>query len=50
MLDVSADQGWLVTALGITQLVQMIIQARWYDDNSLLVLPHVQTYQLRCFK
>lgn len=40
MIDVCADSGWLFTALNAMQLVQMIVQARWRQDSSLLVLPH----------
>ncbi|KAH3727106.1 hypothetical protein DPMN_053031 [Dreissena polymorpha] len=50
MLDVSADQGWLVASLGITQLIQMIVQGRWWHDSSLLTLPHVTPYHVYCFR
>ncbi|KAL4233009.1 activating signal cointegrator 1 complex subunit [Mactra antiquata] len=50
MLDVCADQGWLVTSLRITQLIQMIVQGRWWHDSSLLTLPHVTPYHIYCFK
>jgi len=49
MLDVSADQGWLVTALQVIHVIQMVLQGRWYHDNTLLTLPHLQTYHLYCF-
>ncbi|KAK3097620.1 hypothetical protein FSP39_011463 [Pinctada imbricata] len=50
MLDVSADEGWLVTALRITQLVQMVVQGRWCHDNSLLTLPQITPYHLSCLR
>uniref|UniRef100_A0A9J8CY12 Activating signal cointegrator 1 complex subunit 3 n=1 Tax=Cyprinus carpio carpio TaxID=630221 RepID=A0A9J8CY12_CYPCA len=46
MLDVVANEGWLVSALSICNLVQMIIQARWLHDSSLLTLPHFQKQDL----
>uniref|UniRef100_A0A671Q124 Helicase C-terminal domain-containing protein n=1 Tax=Sinocyclocheilus anshuiensis TaxID=1608454 RepID=A0A671Q124_9TELE len=46
MLDVVANEGWLVSALSICNLVQMIIQARWLHDSSLLTLPHIQKQDL----
>uniref|UniRef100_K1RGX5 Activating signal cointegrator 1 complex subunit 3 n=1 Tax=Magallana gigas TaxID=29159 RepID=K1RGX5_MAGGI len=46
MLDVSADEGWLVTSLRITQLIQMVIQGRWYHDNALLTLPHMTPFHI----
>ncbi|KAK2190738.1 hypothetical protein NP493_71g03022 [Ridgeia piscesae] len=49
MLDVSADQGWLVTSLHVIHLIQMVVQGRWLGDNSLLCLPHVQPHHLSCF-
>jgi len=39
MVDVSAEAGWLGTALKTMLLVQMIIQARWLSDSTLLNLP-----------
>ncbi|WAR07339.1 ASCC3-like protein [Mya arenaria] len=50
MLDVSADQGWLVTSLGIVTLVQMLVQGRWWTDNTLLTLPHLTPYHTHCFR
>ena len=40
MMDVAAEGGWLATTLRIQQLLQMVIQAVWYDDPSVLILPH----------
>lgn len=50
MLDVAADEGWLVAALSIVNLLQMVIQGRWLSDSTLLQLPHVQPYHIHCFR
>nr|XP_014343473.1 PREDICTED: activating signal cointegrator 1 complex subunit 3 [Latimeria chalumnae] len=50
MLDIAANQGWLVTAVNITILVQMVIQGRWVDDSSLLTLPHIEQHHLYLFR
>ncbi|XP_035275988.1 activating signal cointegrator 1 complex subunit 3 [Anguilla anguilla] len=50
MLDVAASEGWLVTALSVCNLVQMIIQARWLHDSSLLTLPHIEQQDLYLFR
>ncbi|KAM9488100.1 activating signal cointegrator 1 complex subunit 3 [Clarias gariepinus] len=50
MLDVVANEGWLVSALSICNLVQMIVQARWLHDSSLLTLPHVDQRNLYLFR
>lgn len=50
MLDVVANEGWLVSALSICNLVQMIVQARWIHDSSLLTLPHVEQKNLYMFR
>ncbi|XP_074539494.1 activating signal cointegrator 1 complex subunit 3 [Halichoeres trimaculatus] len=50
MLDVAANEGWLVTALSICNLVQMIVQGRWLHDSSLLTLPHVEQQDLHLFR
>lgn len=41
MVDSAADEGWLSTALGVMHVVQMLVQARWHTDPTLLTLPHV---------
>jgi len=46
MIDVAAESGWLATTLRIQQLLQMVIQAVWIDDPSVLILPHMNTYIL----
>uniref|UniRef100_A0A2C9KC69 Activating signal cointegrator 1 complex subunit 3 n=1 Tax=Biomphalaria glabrata TaxID=6526 RepID=A0A2C9KC69_BIOGL len=50
MLDVSADEGWLVTSLNVIMLIQMVVQGRWWYDSNLLTLPHIQTYHISCFR
>ncbi len=50
MLDVAANEGWLVTALSICNLVQMIVQGRWLHDSSLQTLPHVEQQDLYLFR
>ncbi|XP_056674600.1 activating signal cointegrator 1 complex subunit 3 [Monodelphis domestica] len=50
MLDVAANQGWLVTALNITSLIQMVVQGRWIYDSSLLTLPHIEHHHLHLFR
>ncbi|XP_070568490.1 activating signal cointegrator 1 complex subunit 3-like [Ptychodera flava] len=50
MLDVVADQGWLVTGLRIMHLVQMVVQSRWSHESTLLTLPHVEKEHLHCFR
>uniref|UniRef100_A0A8C7XEW1 Activating signal cointegrator 1 complex subunit 3 n=1 Tax=Oryzias sinensis TaxID=183150 RepID=A0A8C7XEW1_9TELE len=46
MLDVAANEGWLVTAISICNLVQMVVQGRWLHDSSLLTLPHIEQHHL----
>uniref|UniRef100_A0A8C6SMC7 Activating signal cointegrator 1 complex subunit 3 n=1 Tax=Neogobius melanostomus TaxID=47308 RepID=A0A8C6SMC7_9GOBI len=50
MLDVCASEGWLVAALSVCNLVQMVVQGRWLHDSSLLTLPHVQKEHLYLFR
>ncbi|TMS11145.1 Activating signal cointegrator 1 complex subunit 3, partial [Larimichthys crocea] len=50
MLDVAASEGWLVTAISICNLVQMIVQGRWLHDSSLQTLPHVEQQDLYLFR
>lgn len=49
MIDVVAERGWLATTLRIQQIMQSIIQARWYDDPVVLTLPHVEHYNYTVF-
>ncbi|GFY27543.1 activating signal cointegrator 1 complex subunit 3 [Trichonephila clavipes] len=46
MIDVCADKGWLASTLLSMTLLQMILQARWHDDNVLLTLPHLEKNHL----
>ncbi|NWH78990.1 ASCC3 protein, partial [Piaya cayana] len=50
MLDIAAHHGWLVTALNITNLVQMVVQGRWIHDSSLLTLPNIELQHLYLFR
>ncbi|KAK7886360.1 hypothetical protein WMY93_025981 [Mugilogobius chulae] len=50
MLDVCANEGWLVVSLSVCQLVQMIVQGRWLHDSSLLTLPHIDKHHLYLFR
>uniref|UniRef100_A0A8C7XBM4 Activating signal cointegrator 1 complex subunit 3 n=1 Tax=Oryzias sinensis TaxID=183150 RepID=A0A8C7XBM4_9TELE len=50
MLDVAANEGWLVTAISICNLVQMVVQGRWLHDSSLLTLPHIEQQHLHLFR
>nr|XP_060609072.1 activating signal cointegrator 1 complex subunit 3 [Anolis sagrei ordinatus] len=50
MLDVAANEGWLVTALNITSLLQMLIQGRWIHDSSLLTIPNIEYQHLHLFR
>ncbi|CDW55867.1 activating signal cointegrator 1 complex subunit [Trichuris trichiura] len=47
MFDITAEQGWLATALRTINLLQMIVQARFVDDPPLSVLPGVDVYAAR---
>lgn len=50
VLDVAANEGWLVTALSICNLVQMIVQGRWLNDSSILTLPTIEQQHLYLFR
>ncbi|XP_076373679.1 activating signal cointegrator 1 complex subunit obelus isoform X2 [Tachypleus tridentatus] len=50
MIDVSADQGWLVTTLRMIGMLQMVIQACWLTDSTLLSLPQIECYHLHYFR
>ena len=41
MVDVAANSGHLYAALKIMNLLQCMVQARWWHDSTLLQLPHV---------
>ncbi|OXA58136.1 Activating signal cointegrator 1 complex subunit 3 [Folsomia candida] len=42
MIDSCAETGWLSPTLSCINLIQMIVQARWIDDDDFLCLPFVQ--------
>lgn len=41
MIDIAAEAGWLKTTINIILLMQMIVQALWYDTLSLATLPEM---------
>ncbi|XP_051173908.1 activating signal cointegrator 1 complex subunit 3 [Leptopilina boulardi] len=49
MIDVVAENGWLIATLRLTQLMQMVIQARWIDEPAVLTLPHINREHLFLF-
>ncbi|XP_018018509.1 activating signal cointegrator 1 complex subunit 3 [Hyalella azteca] len=49
MLDMAASAGWLATALLTQLLMQMITQARWGTDCTLLTLPYITPAILPAF-
>jgi activating signal cointegrator complex subunit 3 len=49
MIDVCAERGWLATTLQTQLIMQMVIQARWVQDSSLLTLPHLEARDMRLF-
>lgn len=50
MIDVAADEGWLITALRVMTLIQMVLQGRWNHQCPLLILPHIESHLLHCFR
>ncbi|PAA64041.1 hypothetical protein BOX15_Mlig030796g1, partial [Macrostomum lignano] len=46
MIDMCADCGWLSVCLRAAQLIQMLVQARWFDEDPLITLPSVETFHL----
>lgn len=50
LLDVSGDQGWLVTTLNVIVLMQMVVQGFWSHKNPLLILPNIQPQDLHLFR
>jgi len=41
LIDICADEGWLLSTLRVMNLVQMCTQGQWISDPSLLTLPHL---------
>lgn len=50
MIDICAEKGWLITVIRIQQLMQCVVQGRWYDDSPVLCLPHVEELNIPRFK
>lgn len=50
MIDICAERGWLATVLRVQQLMQSIIQARWYDESPIMTLPYVEDFNISTFK
>ncbi len=50
MIDLSAESGWLSTTLQIQTLMQMVVQGRWANENSILTLPHIEPHMMYLFK
>ncbi|KAH8389377.1 hypothetical protein KR200_001896 [Drosophila serrata] len=49
MVDYTAERGWLSTTLVVQQLMQCVIQARWFDASEFLTLPGVNMDNLDVF-
>ncbi|KAH8347048.1 hypothetical protein KR059_004486 [Drosophila kikkawai] len=49
MVDYTAERGWLSTTLVVQQLMQCVIQARWFDASEFLTLPGVNEDNLDVF-
>ncbi|XP_071445378.1 activating signal cointegrator 1 complex subunit 3 [Hetaerina americana] len=47
MIDVCAENGWLPVTLRSIQLMQMVMQGRWIEDDPLTTLPHIEPMHLR---
>eukprot|EP00744_Colponema_vietnamica_P004990 GILI01007369.1.p1 GENE.GILI01007369.1~~GILI01007369.1.p1 ORF type:complete len:1506 (-),score=381.72 GILI01007369.1:171-4298(-) len=49
MVDVAANSGHLYAALKIMNVMQCVVQARWWHDSTLLQLPHVTEPMVKAF-
>ncbi|EDW23748.1 GL23759 [Drosophila persimilis] len=49
MVDYTAERGWLSTTLVVQQLMQSVIQARWFDASEFLTLPNVNEDNVDAF-
>lgn len=49
MVDYTAENGWLCTTLQVQQLMQSIIQARWFDESEFMTLPFVSNSNIHLF-
>ena len=47
MVDITANNGHLFTALRIMSLLQCMVQARWWHEHTLLQLPHINQELIR---
>jgi len=41
MIDACAENGWLRQTLHCINLIQMVVQARWLDDDAFMALPFI---------
>eukprot|EP00743_Colponemidia_sp_Colp-15_P009223 GILK01010071.1.p1 GENE.GILK01010071.1~~GILK01010071.1.p1 ORF type:complete len:1391 (-),score=337.99 GILK01010071.1:97-4269(-) len=42
-VDVSAERGFLASTIRAINLIQMVIQGRWFTDSTLINLPHLDS-------
>lgn len=49
MVDYTAENGWLCTTLRVQQLMQSVIQARWFDESEFMTLPFVNNANIHLF-
>ncbi|KAH8409768.1 hypothetical protein KR222_006442 [Zaprionus bogoriensis] len=49
MVDYTAERGWLSTSIVVQQLMQSVIQARWFDACEFLTLPGVSEANVDVF-
>eukprot|EP00760_Papus_ankaliazontas_P019676 PhM_4_TR18055/c0_g1_i1/m.41049/K18663/ASCC3; activating signal cointegrator complex subunit 3 len=49
LVDIVAKNGYLFTALRSMQMLQCVVQGRWWHDNTILQLPHVEKEMLPKF-
>ncbi|CAK8672120.1 unnamed protein product [Clavelina lepadiformis] len=49
-VDASADRGWIVTSLRCMHAIQMVSQASWFHESTLLTLPVIERNKLFVFK
>ncbi|XP_023246702.1 activating signal cointegrator 1 complex subunit 3 [Copidosoma floridanum] len=49
MIDVVAERGLLSSTLRVMHLMQMVLQARWIDESSLITLPYIEKEHLHLF-
>lgn len=49
MVDYTAENGWLCSTLRVQQLMQSVIQARWFDESEFMTLPFVHGGNIQVF-